>query len=409
MRAAVPVARVAAACRPGSIMRFRLASRERRLARLVLLRLLGELLLLGLLLGRRAGARARPRRASVSSRRCGLGLLRLVGASSRALLLRLGLSSAPRAARPRRFFAAARAWPARSRSARRRCGGATGAGLATGAAAAAAAGLGLGCTRRRLRARAAAASAAARPTCGTADQSSATTPSGSLAFQLHAEGERHDQQHMDEQRQHQPASACPAAGAARTASRARARRLLIAGRSTPQLPRWLFTDRPTRWTPARCSASITFTTASYLTLLSAEMTTGVVGVAGLGLEHARGRRRRARSGAGVLAVDAQAQLLVGADDELDDVLRRRCRALADARQVDDAGRDQRRGDHEDDQQHQHHVDERDHVDLVDRAAARAAVGDGGHGVALSAGQARASSPAPASRRRCAAGCSRTPR
>ena len=27
-------------------------------------------------------------------------------------------------------------------------------------------------------------------------------------------------------------------------------------------PRWLLTDRPTRWTPARCSASITLTTDS---------------------------------------------------------------------------------------------------------------------------------------------------
>ena len=37
-----------------------------------------------------------------------------------------------------------------------------------------------------------------------------------------------------------------------------------------------FTDRPTRCTPARCSTSIVLTTVSYLTLRSAEITTGVL-------------------------------------------------------------------------------------------------------------------------------------
>jgi hypothetical protein len=83
----------------------------------------------------------------------------------------------------------------------------------------------------------------------------------------------------------------------------------------------------------------------------------------------------------VLAVDAHAQLLVDADDQLDQVRLGALLRLADARQVDDAGRDERRRHHEDDQQHEHDVDERDHVDLADRAAARAAsLDEGGHGV-----------------------------
>jgi hypothetical protein len=51
-------------------------------------------------------------------------------------------------------------------------------------------------------------------------------------------------------------------------------------------------------------------------------------------------------------------------------------------QVDrDPGDEQRRGDHEDDQQHEHHVDHRRDVDLRHRRAPRAAVGteDRAHG------------------------------
>jgi hypothetical protein len=107
------------------------------------------------------------------------------------------------------------------------------------------------------------------------------------------------------------------------------------------------------------------------------MTTGVVSTPPCGLADSRGdvgegERRQ------LLAVDAQAKRLVGADDELDDVRFASLARLADARQVDDAGRDQRRRHHEDDEQHQHDVDERDHVDLADRSAPRGAVDDGGH-------------------------------
>ena len=56
------------------------------------------------------------------------------------------------------------------------------------------------------------------------------------------------------------------------------------------------------------------------------------------------------------------------------------RGLADAGQIDQAGRDQRRSHHEDDEQHQHHVDERHHIDLVHGATASAGAGsDRRHG------------------------------
>jgi len=78
--------------------------------------------------------------------------------------------------------------------------------------------------------------------------------------------------------------------------------------------------------------------------------------------------------------------LVLADHDLDH-LGRLLAALAHAGQVDHADGDERRADHEDDQQHQHHVDEGHHVDLVDGAAARAAKrGDGRHGSASRAGR-----------------------
>ena len=51
---------------------------------------------------------------------------------------------------------------------------------------------------------------------------------------------------------------------------------------------------------------------------------------------------------------------------------RRRELAADRRQLDLAGADQRRRDHEDDEQHQHHVDVRHDVDLVDRFARRGA-------------------------------------
>jgi hypothetical protein len=97
------------------------------------------------------------------------------------------------------------------------------------------------------------------------------------------------------------------------------------------------------------------------------------------------------------------QRLVLADDDLHHLVGLFGR-LAHAGQVDHAGRDQRRGDHEDDQQHQHHVDERHHVDLVDGAAAPAAVRRLRAWCLAFSGRGWL-----AGRRRCAAGCWRTPR
>jgi hypothetical protein len=101
-------------------------------------------------------------------------------------------------------------------------------------------------------------------------------------------------------------------------------------------------------------------------------------VARLGLLHGGGHRAGAQAGG--LVTHLEVERLVLADHDLKHLVGLLA-GLADAGQVDHAGRDQRGRDHEDDQQHQHHVDERDHVDLVDGAAAPAAGGDGWHDAA----------------------------
>ena len=103
-----------------------------------------------------------------------------------------------------------------------------------------------------------------------------------------------------------------------------------------------------------------------------------VGLAGLGLQHARGQLCE-RGGLGLGSVHTQAQTFIRANDDLDHMLGA-LRGLAHRGQVDHAGGDERCADHEDDQQHQHHIDERHHVHLGHGAAAAlASGGDGGHG------------------------------
>ena len=241
MRAALPAA-------AGSSLRAGLAHHaaqvglaDRRLARLVLLGLLGELLLLGLLGGALALGLDRLASARLASSRFASSRLRSSAwraASTRSASSRRACS---RAARSIAICASTR-------------GGGAGSGLATGGAGfgstTGGAGFGSGGVGR------------GAAVCGSADQSSATTPSGSLAFQLTLKVEGDDQEDMREDRQREP--------------RAHAGRLLrrehvaledggvhrLSRRRASHPPRWLLTDRPTRWTPARCSASITLTTDS---------------------------------------------------------------------------------------------------------------------------------------------------
>ena len=88
-----------------------------------------------------------------------------------------------------------------------------------------------------------------------------------------------------------------------------------------------------------------------------------------------GVQLRQADGSRLLLVDAHAQLLVRAHDDLHH-LRGALLGAAHAGQVHHARGDERGAHHEDDEQHQHHVDEGDHVDLVHRGPAPgAASGD----------------------------------